>query len=81
MDKKEHCSVLVTTSERTSIILVGSILFLGALLIGAGVMYRQLSGYTSTQEAPSKPDSAEEEKQKLNYGIREPGYGRQLEGL
>ena len=81
MDKKDAFSRLHITSERTFITLLGSILFLGVLLIGAGMMYRQLSGFTSTQEQPSKPDSADDGKQKSNYGIREPGYGRQLEGL
>ena len=81
MDNAEHYSVSATTWARIFMVLQVLQLFLLACVIVPGMKYRQLSGCTSTQEVPLKPGSADAERQRSNYGIREPGYGRALQGL
>ena len=81
MAKEEHSSASAITWARIFMALLVSIPLALVCVIMLGMKSRQPSACTSIQEQLSKPDSADDGKQKSNYGIRSPGYGRALQGL
>ena len=81
MAKEEHSFLSRITSAHIFMALLVSIPLALVCVIMLGMKSRQPSACTSIQGQLSKPDSAEEERLKYNYGIRSPGYGRALQGL
>ena len=76
MDSEEPYSALLTTWGRTFMGLLVLQPLVLALGIGLGMKFPTRSACTSTQEQPSKPVSAADEKQRSGFGIRSPGYGK-----
>ena len=81
MAKEEHSFLSRITSAHIFMALLVSIPSVLVCVIMLGMKSRQPSACTSIQEQLSKPDSAGDGKQKFNYGIRSPGYGRAMQGL